>query len=154
MHVIVSFAHLACCCVLFLFFSFFFRYHSLAPMYYRDARAAVVVYDITNQDSFATAQKWVRELKARGSPDVLIALVGNKTDLEEKRSVNKAEVAAWAESNGCLNFDASAKTGQGVGEMFKLIAEKLPVKETTTTPGRFPVIPPPSNKKDDGMTCC
>jgi len=123
-------------------------------MYYRDARAAVVVYDITNQDSFATAQKWVRELKARGSPDVLIALVGNKTDLEEKRSVNKAEVAAWAESNGCLNFDASAKTGQGVGEMFKLIAEKLPVKETTTTPGRFPVIPPPTNKKDDGMTCC
>lgn len=123
-------------------------------MYYRDARAAVVVYDITNQDSFATAQKWVRELKARGSPDVLIALVGNKTDLEEKRSVNKAEVAAWADSNGCLSFDASAKTGQGVADMFRTIAEKLPVKEAAATPGRFPVIPPPTNKKEDGISCC
>jgi GTPase SAR1 family protein len=51
-------------------------HYSLAPMYYRDARAAVVVYDITNSDSFLTAQKWVRELKQRGSPDVLIALTG------------------------------------------------------------------------------
>ena len=130
------------------------RYHSLAPMYYRDARAAVVAYDITNQDSFMTAQKWVRELKQRGSPDVLIALTGNKTDLEGQRAVPKSEAAAWADANGCLHFEASAKSGAGVQEMFRTVAERLPAAEAASPADRsFPVIPPPS-KKDDGGNCC
>mmetsp|Transcript_75229 Transcript_75229/g.151236 ORF Transcript_75229/g.151236 Transcript_75229/m.151236 type:complete len:124 (-) Transcript_75229:117-488(-) len=123
-------------------------------MYYRDARAAVVVYDITNSDSFATAQKWVRELKQRGSPDVLIALTGNKVDLEDQRAVDQAEAAAWAESNGCLHFEASARSGFNVPEMFKVVAEKLPAKESVSVADRsFPVIPPPS-KKEESSSCC
>jgi len=51
------------------------RYRSLAPMYYRGAAAAIVVYDITNQDSFAGAKGWVKELQRRGDPNVVIALV-------------------------------------------------------------------------------
>jgi small GTP-binding protein len=51
------------------------RYRSLAPMYYRGAAAAIVVYDITNQDSFAGAKSWVKELQRRGDPNVVIALV-------------------------------------------------------------------------------
>merc|ERR1711871_1001265 len=54
------------------------RYHSLAPMYYRGAAAAVVVYDITNSDSFARAKSWVKELQRQGSPSIVIALAGNK----------------------------------------------------------------------------
>merc|ERR1711861_75683 len=50
------------------------RYHSLAPMYYRGAAAAVVVYDITNADSFARAKSWVKELQRQGSPNIVIAL--------------------------------------------------------------------------------
>ena len=65
------------------------RYHSLAPMYYRGAQAAVIVYDITNANSFEKAKQWIQELKRQGNPDIVIALVGNKLDLqEEKRLVN------------------------------------------------------------------
>ncbi len=64
------------------------RYHSLAPMYYRGAQAAIVVYDITNQDSFVRAKNWVKELQRQGNPDIVIALAGNKVDLEEERKIS------------------------------------------------------------------
>jgi small GTP-binding protein len=130
------------------------RYHSLAPMYYRDARAAVVVYDITNSDSFATAQKWVRELKQRGSSDVLIALTGNKIDLAEQRAVSREDALAWSNDNGCLFFEASAKTGENIQELFKTIAEQLPVQEAPISSRSFPVIPPPSQQKNNSGGCC
>ena len=53
------------------------RYRSLAPMYYRGAAAAIVVYDITKKDSFNGAKSWVKELQRRGDPNVVIALAGN-----------------------------------------------------------------------------
>mmetsp|Transcript_1183 Transcript_1183/g.3318 ORF Transcript_1183/g.3318 Transcript_1183/m.3318 type:complete len:87 (-) Transcript_1183:507-767(-) len=64
------------------------RYRSLAPMYYRGAAAAVVVYDITNKESFNGAKSWVKELQRRGDPNVVIALAGNKSDLQNKRKVD------------------------------------------------------------------
>jgi small GTP-binding protein len=63
------------------------RYRSLAPMYYRGAAAAIVVYDVTNKDSFNGAKSWVKELQRRGDPNVVIALAGNKADLEGRRQV-------------------------------------------------------------------
>ncbi|NWT10128.1 RAB5B protein, partial [Vireo altiloquus] len=69
------------------------RYHSLAPMYYRGAQAAIVVYDITNQargaqgETFARARSWVKELQRQASPSIVIALAGNKADLASKRMV-------------------------------------------------------------------
>ena len=63
------------------------RYRSLAPMYYRGAAAAIVVYDITNKESFNGAKSWVKELQRRGDPNVVIALAGNKADLQNKRKV-------------------------------------------------------------------
>jgi Ras-related protein Rab-5C len=65
------------------------RYHSLAPMYYRGANAAVVVYDITSLESFERAKKWTMELQKQAQSDIIIALVGNKTDLETQRQVTK-----------------------------------------------------------------
>jgi len=52
------------------------RYHSLAPMYYRGAAAAIIVYDITSTDSFNRAKAWVRELQRQGSPNMIMALAG------------------------------------------------------------------------------
>ena len=65
------------------------RYASLAPLYYRGAAAAVVVYDITNTESFSKAQFWVKELQKHGNPDMVVALVGNKADLEHQREVSR-----------------------------------------------------------------
>ncbi|KAJ1840462.1 Vacuolar protein sorting-associated protein 21 [Coemansia sp. RSA 2703] len=57
------------------------RFHSLAPMYYRNAQAAVVVYDITRASSLDRAKSWIKELQRQANPDIVIALVGNKLDL-------------------------------------------------------------------------
>ena len=66
------------------------RYHSLAPMYYRGAQAAIVVFDITSAESFEKAKSWVSELQRQGSPNIVIALAGNKSDLASKRTVTTA----------------------------------------------------------------
>ncbi|XP_059081437.1 ras-related protein Rab-5C-like [Tigriopus californicus] len=102
------------------------RYHSLAPMYYRGAQAAIVVYDITNQDTFTRAKNWVKELQRQARPDIVIALAGNKCDLAQKRLVEYEEANAYAEENGLLFMETSAKSANNVNEIFLAIARKLP----------------------------
>uniref|UniRef100_A0A6B2LJU4 Uncharacterized protein n=1 Tax=Arcella intermedia TaxID=1963864 RepID=A0A6B2LJU4_9EUKA len=133
------------------------RYHSLAPMYYRGAQAAIVVFDITNTESFLKAQNWVKELQKKGSPDVVIALAGNKLDLASLRQVSTHDATAYAEENGCLYYETSAKTAANVNELFVAIAKKLPknaqVPANNTARGGVQVkTPPPQGAQDDG--CC
>lgn len=102
------------------------RYHSLAPMYYRGAQAAIVVYDITNMDTFVRAKLWVKELQRQASPNIVIALSGNKADLASKRMVDFEEAQVYAEENSLLFMETSAKTAMNVNEIFLAIAKKLP----------------------------
>lgn len=67
------------------------QYHSLAPMYYKGAAAAIVVYDMTRSESFGTLQKWVAELRDKGPEDIKICIAGNKKDLEAQRKVDAAD---------------------------------------------------------------
>merc|ERR1719511_252027 len=90
------------------------RYHSLAPMYYRGAQAAIVVYDITKPDTFGRAKEWVKELQRQASPNIVIALAGNKADLAGQRSVDFEEASAYAEENSPLFLETSAKTAMNV----------------------------------------
>lgn len=106
------------------------RYKSLAPMYYRNANAALVVYDVTQQDSLTKAQAWVNELKNKvGDEDLVICLVGNKVDLcdgdEDKRAVGTGEARSYAAEQGLLFYEVSAKTGSGVRQIFQSIGERL-----------------------------
>mmetsp|Transcript_8345 Transcript_8345/g.26086 ORF Transcript_8345/g.26086 Transcript_8345/m.26086 type:complete len:171 (-) Transcript_8345:357-869(-) len=94
------------------------RYRSLAPMYYRGAAAAVVVYDITNKESFNGAKSWVKELQRRGDPNVVIALAGNKSDLQNKRKVDIEEAQQYAEENGILHMETSAKNSKNIKGLF------------------------------------
>lgn len=105
-------------------FSFFYcRYHSLAPMYYRGAQAAIVVYDITNQDTFGRAKNWVKELQRQASPNIVIALAGNKQDLANKRMVEFEEAQTYADENGLLFMETSAKTAMNVNQIFMAIGK-------------------------------
>jgi len=63
------------------------RFRSLIPSYIRDSSVAIVVYDVTNRESFQSTSKWVEDVRAERGNDVIIALVGNKTDLSDKRYV-------------------------------------------------------------------
>lgn len=103
------------------------RYHSLAPMYYRGASAAVVVYDITHAASFQRAKKWIVELRQNVSnADLIIALVGNKADLAEERTIAAEEAKEYADELELLYFETSAKENVNVEELFNTIAEKIP----------------------------
>ncbi|PGG98942.1 rab family, other [Blastomyces parvus] len=159
------------------------RFASLAPMYYRNAQAALVVYDLTKPSSLIKAKHWVAELQRQASPGIVIALVGNKLDLtnedsntaaasttgirasspatgspgpdaseggdndspdaverdlegdeeEEQdspagdaRKISTREASAYAEEEGLLFFETSAKTGVNVPEVFTAIANAIP----------------------------
>lgn len=106
------------------------RYHSLAPMYYRGASAAVVVFDITHAASFQRAKKWIVELKQNvTNSNLVIALVGNKADLVDERSIDEEEAKDYASELELLYFETSAKENINVEELFNSIADKIP-KET------------------------
>jgi len=111
------------------------RYHSLAPMYYRGAAAAIVVYDITNRDTFMRAKQWVKELQRQGNPNIVIALSGNKSDLNSKRKVEPEEAESYANDNGIFFMETSAKTATNVNELFVAIARKLPKNTPQPRPG-------------------
>jgi Ras-related protein Rab-5B len=99
------------------------RYASLAPLYYRGAGAAVVVYDITSTASFEKARFWVKELQKHASPNINMVLVGNKKDLETRRAVRREDARAFANENGmAMECEASALSGDGVIEIFKAVA--------------------------------
>ena len=102
------------------------RFDSLAPMYYRRAHAALIVYDITSTGTFAKAQHWVNELKNQAPINIVIALIGNKCDLGEAREVAEEDAKKYANENGLLFTDSSAKVAdKNVFELFEAIGQKL-----------------------------
>lgn len=128
------------------------RYRSLAPMYYRGASAAIVVFDLSNKDSYNGAKSWVKELMRRGDPNVVIALAGNKADLPpSQRKVETEEAAAYAEENNILYLETSAKNASNVKNLFVEIAKKLPTataqQERNDT---FTIAPAKTEKRN----CC
>lgn len=127
------------------------RYRSLAPMYYRGAAAAVVVYDITNPDSFTGAKSWVKELQRRGDPNVVIALAGNKADLESRRKVEFEEAAAYAQQEGILHLETSAKNANNVKALFVEIAKKLPKNPPQPERESFPIM---AQSEQEARSCC
>ncbi|EME49196.1 hypothetical protein DOTSEDRAFT_68068 [Dothistroma septosporum NZE10] len=111
------------------------RYKSLAPMYYRNANCAVVVYDITQASSLDKAKAWVKELQRQANENIIIALAGNKADLvaeqPDKRAVPTTDAEAYAKEANLLFFETSAKTAENVKELFTAIAKKLPIEQAS-----------------------
>jgi len=98
-------------------------YRSLLPLYYRGASIVVLVYDITNEDSLEQTKWWLTQVRKECGPDVTIALVGNKLDLAaEHRKVSTADVKAFADDNGFLHYEVSAKDNINIDAVFTGVA--------------------------------
>jgi len=111
------------------------RYRSLAPMYFRNANCAIVVYDLTSLASLEKARSWITELQRQADPGIIICLAGNKLDLAETQRQVLAETAKkLADEQGLMFCEVSAKTGEGVEEMFQSLASKIPLDSPTIKP--------------------
>ncbi|XP_045177502.1 ras-related protein Rab-5C-like isoform X2 [Mercenaria mercenaria] len=132
------------------------RYHSLAPMYYRGAQAAVVVYDITNTKTFQRAINWIKELKQQANSQIIMVLAGNKADMaSEKRAISRDEAQAFAEENNLIFTESSAKTGMCVGDIFMAVAQRLAqLRPQAVEPeGKGMKLGKDSGKKKEGGCC-
>ena len=103
-------------------------YRSITRTYYKSSTCAFIIYDITDRKSFSNITSWLNECKEMCYKDILICLVGNKTDLEEKRAVQRVKGERFAEDNGLLFFETSAKSGKNIEEMFNKCTEEIVTK--------------------------
>ncbi|HUU77618.1 MAG TPA: Rab family GTPase [candidate division Zixibacteria bacterium] len=102
------------------------RFDVFRTMFFRGAKAALLVFDLTRPATLSKLQNWYEDLIKNAGKDVLTILVGNKNDLEDLRSVSNKEAIAFAKKIKALTYiETSAKTGENVDESFKMITEKL-----------------------------
>ena len=95
------------------------NFRSITRSYYKNTACAIIVYEISNKKSFENISSWIEECKNTAPKSILMVLVGNKCDLEDNREVTEEEGREFAEKNGMLFFETSAKTGKNVEELFK-----------------------------------
>ena len=100
-------------------------YRSITRTYYKSSTCAFIIYDVTDKKSFSNVTSWLDECKEMCYNNILICLVGNKTDLEDKRVISMVEGQKLADDNGLLFFETSAKNGKNIEEMFHKSTEEI-----------------------------
>jgi small GTP-binding protein len=94
------------------------KYRGMTPMYYHNAHIAVVVYSVTERETFAAVDAWVKSLRDNADAGIVVFVVANKVDLAGERAVNAEEGAAKAAEYGAEFAEVSAKTAFGIGDLF------------------------------------
>ncbi|CAF1557952.1 unnamed protein product [Adineta ricciae] len=109
------------------------RFRALGPLYYREANGAVLVFDITDEDSFERVKSWVKELRRMLGSDVVLCIVGNKIDLEKDRNVSMQTAEEYAKSVNAKLYHTSAKLSKGIEELFNDLANRMLEKTPSTS---------------------
>ena len=116
------------------------KFKSLIPMYTRNANIILLVYDITSQNSFNNLSNWLEDLINVKKEEVIFAVVGNKTDLEDNREVSAEEWKKFAEEKNFIFAEVSAKTGDGINKLFDVILKEMLKKKTKLLPHPQPKV--------------
>eukprot|EP00767_Chilomastix_cuspidata_P001355 gnl/Chilomastix_cuspidata/1466.p1 GENE.gnl/Chilomastix_cuspidata/1466~~gnl/Chilomastix_cuspidata/1466.p1 ORF type:complete len:206 (+),score=34.14 gnl/Chilomastix_cuspidata/1466:42-620(+) len=127
------------------------KYQSIAPFYYRDALAAIIVYDITDVASLDAAGEWASRLRSENPSNMVIHLVGNKLDLDADRKVSAERGRAVANEHRMHFIEASARTGENVSAIFSTIAGAVPDLYADVSEDS---VPPLDFDADEGGGCC
>lgn len=101
------------------------KFRSLGTVYFRNSIGAIVVFDLTTVSTFHNLGKWITTFTDVAENNAVIFVVGNKCDLKEQISLQKSEIMDWIEANGYKYFETSAKTGDGVNELFDAMSKEL-----------------------------
>jgi small GTP-binding protein len=128
------------------------KFKSLGPIYYRQAAAALLVFDMSNHHSFESLPGWVENFQNVAGTEAIVVVVGNKIDLDQLRVTN-AEAEQWCKGRGFDFVPASAKLGTGVADVFDVLLTKLAATtDTSTTRGAQRFVAPPQADEKGG--CC
>ena len=136
------------------------KYKAITGAYYKGSKGAFVVYDITRRDTFESADRWINDLKITADPKINIILIGNKSDLEDKREVSKESVQKLIKDLDIdLYYETSAKNSTNVNEAFITMTKE--VMKNTSKKGPAPkkdnvvVTTAPSGQSiQSGKGCC
>lgn len=101
------------------------RYRAITSAYYRGAVGALLVYDISKHITFENVERWLKELRDHAEPNIVVMLVGNKSDLRHRRTVPTEEAMAFAENNSLAFIETSALDSTGVEEAFRQILTEI-----------------------------
>ncbi|OHT10632.1 small GTP-binding protein [Tritrichomonas foetus] len=131
------------------------RYRALNSVYYHNASGGILVFDLTNRQSFDSLTYWVDEFMELAQPGAILAIVGNKSDLNGQIQVKPEEGEKWAAAHNFKFFTTSAQTGENVADLAEYMAKSLPNRS-------FSYLPPSValNKKKKGeesqndLSCC
>ena len=101
------------------------RFRNVISTYFRGGNGLLLIYDITNKDSFKNLESWLIEIEKNASENILKLLIGNKSDLEEDREISKEEGQAFANRNGMQFMETSAKMNTNVDEAFQALGKLM-----------------------------
>ncbi|XP_072508678.1 ras-related protein Rab-19 [Notamacropus eugenii] len=102
------------------------RFRTITQSYYRSANAAIIAYDLTRRSTFESVPHWIHEVEKYGAANLVIMLIGNKSDLWDKRHVLFEDACTLAEKHGLLAvLETSAKESKNIEEVFVLMAREL-----------------------------
>jgi small GTP-binding protein len=130
------------------------KFKSLGPIYYREASAAIAVFDLSNSDSFEGLSGWIDSFRSVAGSDAVIVVVGNKLDLVDVQKVTLAEAEQWCAGHEYGFVPASAKTAAGVADIFdRLLAMLADRRDDTASHGVQRFVAPPLEPSESGRCC-
>jgi Ras-related protein Rab-1A len=129
------------------------RFRTITSSYYRGAHGIIIVYDVTDKESFQNIQHWLQEIDKYANEGVMKLLVGNKSDLQSKKVVSYDEAKELADSLGIGFIETSAKNAHNVEQAFTKMALEMKTKVKTTVPTKPTKLMRPGTPVKQGGCC-